>query len=158
MPNLYQYIDLSYLEDITDGDVGLIKELIAIFIEQIPEFNLGFSDGMQNKDWVKIAAVAHKAKSSVISMGMNDLGSYDLKNLELVAKQIRVQELQALKVRSEKEEKELVSFKNNLEGYPQDKIDWVNDNANVETVEELVNRFNFLCDQAVNELQQVIAK
>ena len=77
---------------------------------------------------------------------------------ELVAKQIRVQELQALKVRSEKEEKELVSFKNNLEGYPQDKIDWVNDNANVETVEELVNRFNFLCDQAVNELQQVIAK
>jgi len=94
MPNQFNVINLTYLESISEGDNEIIKELINIFIDQMPEFFDGFEESFEQKDWMKIAALAHKAKSSVLSMGMDDLGNRDLKNLELICKQMVLNDLE----------------------------------------------------------------
>lgn len=154
MSNSYQHIDLSYLESITDGSLDIIKELIAIFVEQVPEFTEDFADGMANKDWKKIAAAAHKAKSSVVSMGINNLGNIDLKNLELLTKQLYVDEL----VAKGESSSELEQLQKVLASYPEDKKQWIAENKNEETVIKLIDKFDVVCKEAVEELNQVLDK
>lgn len=152
MPNPYSHIDLGYLESITDGSQELIKELIVIFIEQIPEFKDGLEEGLSRKDWTMIASVAHKAKSSVISMGMQDLGNNDLKNLELIAKSLRVEELIDKNDNSE----ELQQLQRTIDGYPEERKAWLNNNKSANSVRDIIQRFNQTCDDALHELQDVI--
>ncbi|MCG8579070.1 MAG: Hpt domain-containing protein [Bacteroidales bacterium] len=149
MPNPYSHIDLGYLESITDGSYDLIKELISIFIEQIPEFKEGFDEGLASKDWSQIAAVAHKAKSSVMSMGMEDLGNKDLKNLELIAKLLKMEGL-------EEDSDEAIQIKKSIDSYPEDRKQWLMANKNESSVKELINHFNKTCEAALIELQEVI--
>ncbi len=156
MPNQYKYIDLSYLESISEGNSDIINELITIFIEQVPEFTEGFAEGLTHKDWSKIAAVAHKAKSSVMSMGINNLGSNDLKNLELLAKQLRVDELVTLNDTSVKSVEELEKLRKNLESYPIDRKNWILENKNELKIKELIDIFNITCTEAIKELNQVL--
>lgn len=152
----YKIINLSYLDGVADGDIDVIKELVQIFMDQLPEFTVGFNESIKSNDWINIAAIAHKAKSSVVSMGMDELGNNDLKNLELVAKQSRISELEKLVVKSECEEDELVTLKRNLEDYPAKRIDWVKDNSDFETIQRLINKFNAVCSEALNELNDVL--
>ncbi len=152
MEGEHKYINLSYLEGIAEGDKSIIKELIEIFIEQIPEFSDGFEESMLNNDWVKVAAIAHKAKSSVMSMGMEELGIVDLKNMELLAKQLRIIELSDKKDKNQKQNEELEKLTENLESYPKDRIGWIEENANSETLQNLINKFNSCCESAVEEL------
>ena len=152
MNDSYKYINLSYLNSITDNDIDLIKELITIFIDQVPEFKDGLSDGYKNKDWKKIAAVAHKAKSSVISMGMNDLGNKDLKNLELIAKLNMISELEKNSPGDEK----LVQLQKTLDSYSEERRNWLNENNNDETVNSIINHFNSTCEAAIIELNSIL--
>lgn len=158
MSNSFQEIDLTYLESIADGDVEIIKELITIFLEQVPEFTDGLDSYLSKKDWKGIAALAHKAKSSVISMGMNTLGNTDLKNLELVAKQFRINELKQIKNPDSREQEELSQLTRGLESYPKQRQDWVKENANEETVVSIINRFNKTCQTACKELKTVLER
>ncbi|MBS2211024.1 Hpt domain-containing protein [Carboxylicivirga mesophila] len=152
MPNPYTHINLNYLESITDGSQELIKELVSIFIEQIPEFRDGFDEGLAQKDWSKIAAVAHKAKSSVMSMGMDDLGNTDLKNLELLAKLLKIDEL----TQSEHNSDEVLQLQKSLESYSNDRKDWLNANKSESSIEAIITRFNQTCEAAITELQDVL--
>ncbi|WP_430809623.1 MULTISPECIES: Hpt domain-containing protein [unclassified Carboxylicivirga] len=152
MPNPYTHIDLSYLESITDGSRELIKELINIFIEQIPEFKEGFAEGLENKDWSQIAALAHKAKSSVMSMGMEELGNKDLKNLELLAKLMRIDTMNSKGLQND----ELVQLQKSIDSYPEERRIWLNDHKNEETVKSIIEHINQSCDAAVAELQKVL--
>ena len=156
MPNQYKYIDLSYLESISEGNSEIINELITIFIEQVPEFTEGFDEGLTQKDWSKIAAVAHKAKSSVMSMGINNLGNNDLKNLELLAKQFRIDELITLNDTSVKSVEELEKLRKNLDSYPKDRKKWILENKNELKIKELIDIFNITCIEAIKELNQVL--
>jgi len=63
----------------------LIKEMIDIFISQVPEFITEMKEHYEQGNYEMLGAVAHKAKSSVTVMGMDDLGK-NLKSLELLAK------------------------------------------------------------------------
>ncbi|TAJ13635.1 Hpt domain-containing protein [Marinilabiliaceae bacterium JC017] len=156
MPNHNNYINLSYLESITEGDQELIKELISIFIEQMPEFVEGFDNGYSKKDWLKIAAIAHKAKSSVISMGMEELGNNDLKNLELVSKSMRIDFLKSKAELSREQRDEIDKLLKSLEGYPKERLKWVKNNCNEESIRNLIDKFNFICKEAIKELQKVL--
>ncbi|MGQ1786611.1 MULTISPECIES: Hpt domain-containing protein [unclassified Saccharicrinis] len=153
----YKYIDLSYLEGIAEGDKEIIKELVEIFLDQMPEFTDGFAESMTDKDWVKVAAIAHKAKSSVMSMGMEELGSIDLKNMELLAKQLRINELSVKESITESQKEEIVNLKRNLESYPDSRVTWVVENADKETLESLIEKFTTVCNKAVDELNKVIS-
>ncbi|GAB4281773.1 MAG: hypothetical protein Kow0068_06280 [Marinilabiliales bacterium] len=74
-------IDLTYLEEMSEGDNQLIAEMIDIFIEQIPEFITQFYNALEKKDFKKISLIAHKAKSSASVMGLSRLVE-KLSNLE----------------------------------------------------------------------------
>lgn len=152
MPDNYKHIDLAYLNNITDGNKEIIEELITIFIEQIPEFTSDFNDGLAQKDWKKIAAAAHKAKSSVLSMGINDLGNIDLKNLELLTKQMLLDRLTA----SGEPSTEADQLEKTLNSYPKERRIWIDANKNEEAVKNLINRFNITVNEAVKELNQVL--
>jgi HPt (histidine-containing phosphotransfer) domain-containing protein len=63
----------------------IIKEMIAIFVEQTKEYIVEMQRLLDEKDYISLGKLAHKAKSSVAIMGMNDLAA-DLKTLELKSK------------------------------------------------------------------------
>ena len=77
--------DLSYLEAMTEGDNGLIKELIGIFSTQVGEYSAQMQKFHTENNWIELSKLAHKAKSTVAIMGMKELAE-KLKRLELLAK------------------------------------------------------------------------
>lgn len=156
MSNQYKTIDLSYLESIAEGDKSVMKDLISIFLEQIPEFVDGLEKGFAEKQWLDVAAVAHKAKSSVISMGMEDLGNRDLKNLELMAKEMYVRQIRDKKNPDPTEEREAEQLAKNLEGYDKERQVWIKENANPETMANIIENFKTVCRKAETELKSEI--
>jgi HPt (histidine-containing phosphotransfer) domain-containing protein len=67
------------------GNQSLILEMIDIFKNQVKEFSDGFETYYKRKEFEQLGKLAHKAKSSVSIMGLNELAS-ELKTLELLAK------------------------------------------------------------------------
>ena len=76
-----KYIDLNYLKEITGDDDEILKEFIIMFFDQLPEFKSGLHEHLNNKDYKKLGELAHKAKSSVMTFGMDKLG-WQLKELQ----------------------------------------------------------------------------
>ncbi len=67
-------IDLSYLKEMSGNNKDIMVEMVEIFIEQNPEFTEGIASHFKNRQWTELGAVAHKAKSSVRIMGMDEIG------------------------------------------------------------------------------------
>jgi len=78
-------IDLSYLREMSGGNQSLILEMIDIFKDQVKEFAEDLETHYENKDFEQLGKLAHKAKSSISIMGLNELAT-DLKTLELLVK------------------------------------------------------------------------
>ncbi len=68
------------------GNRELILEMIGIFKEQVVEFSQEMDKHLNDKEFELLGKLAHKAKSSVSIMGMQDLAK-DLKNLENLARE-----------------------------------------------------------------------
>jgi HPt (histidine-containing phosphotransfer) domain-containing protein len=77
-----RFTSLDYLKEITGGEPEIMKEFIQMFFDQLPEFRDGLTSNLANKKWKELGELAHKAKSSVMTFGMNELG-YRLKELQL---------------------------------------------------------------------------
>ncbi|MFT3739549.1 MAG: Hpt domain-containing protein [Breznakibacter sp.] len=152
----FKMIDLTYLNGIADGNQEIIKELILIFVDQLPEFTDGLTESFALSDWPRMAALAHKAKSSVVSMGMNEIGDNDLKNLELLAKNKRINVLKELLSLNEKEEKELDSLEKNLASYPVERQEWVINHDDDHTIKQIIDKFVDACETAKLELSRII--
>jgi len=82
----YKYINVEYLESVSGGDNNIITELVSLFREQTKEFHEDMKSLLATKDYHNLGLLAHKAKSSVAIMGMNDLALL-LKTFELQAKE-----------------------------------------------------------------------
>jgi HPt (histidine-containing phosphotransfer) domain-containing protein len=76
------FTNLNYLQTITEGDAESVRELIILFIEQVPEFIDNLKKCLAEGRYAELGNEAHKAKSSVMIMGMDDLG-HDLKTLQI---------------------------------------------------------------------------
>ena len=77
-----RYTNLDYLKEITGGEPEIMNEFIQMFFDQLPEFRDGLTNYLAEKKWKELGELAHKAKSSVMTFGMNDLG-HRLKELQL---------------------------------------------------------------------------
>lgn len=77
-----RYTNLDYLKEITGGEPEIMKEFIQMFLDQLPEFRMGMTSFLAEKKWKELGEIAHKAKSSVMTFGMNDLG-HRLKDLQI---------------------------------------------------------------------------
>jgi FOG: HPt domain len=75
--------DLTYLKSSADNNPELIKEMIAIFIEQVEGYIREIQKLLDDKNYIALGRLAHKAKSSIAIVGMNELAA-DLKKLEIL--------------------------------------------------------------------------
>lgn len=81
----YKYIKTDYLEMVASGDPELVKELINMFRDQVTEIYSEMRTLLSEKKYTELGLLAHKAKSSVAIMGMDDLAEI-LKEFELQTK------------------------------------------------------------------------
>ena len=74
--------NLNYLQTITEGDKDTMCEIIEKFFDQVPEFVGNLKGFLADGKYPELGKEAHKAKSSVMILGMEQLG-HDLKTLQL---------------------------------------------------------------------------
>ena len=79
-------VNIAYLESVAGGDNEIIREIVEIFKSQVPEFISEMKDLLDKKDYHELGLLAHKAKSSIAIMGMEDLAIM-LKDFELNARE-----------------------------------------------------------------------
>ena len=77
--------DLTYLRNMSAGNKELVIEMIDIFKEQVAEFCTGMDNYMKSNEYESLGRLAHKAKSSISIMGLNELAD-ELKKFETLAK------------------------------------------------------------------------
>ena len=78
--------DLTYLREMSAGNKELVLEMIDIFKTQVAEFKVEMKKFYDDREWVKLGKLAHKAKSSISIMGLKDL-AVELKWLETDSKE-----------------------------------------------------------------------
>jgi len=83
--------DLTYLKSITNNDPSIIREMIELFIAQVPEFSENLTKYLLTKNYIELGKEAHKAKSSLLVIGMEELGS-EMKTLQLLTLENKSQE------------------------------------------------------------------
>ncbi|WP_372754140.1 Hpt domain-containing protein [Labilibaculum sp.] len=138
--------DLSYLKEMSGNDNGIIVEMIDIFLEQIPEFENEISSHYKARDWQELGAIAHKAKSSVRTLGMETTGKC-LEQLEHFSKGNLKFELQTKK-------------ENGIEFSLKDEKNWLNvknestNDIKLAIIPKLVEQFLAHCPIAIKELKK----
>lgn len=77
--------DLSFLEEIADGNKEFLIESIEMFLVQTPEIFNALSKAIASKDWATTSALAHKVKSNLGFFGMDRIKSV-VQEIEISAK------------------------------------------------------------------------
>lgn len=80
----FEIIDTNYLNEISTNPV-FIKKMLALFRANVSEFEIEMNALLKDKEFEKLGELAHKAKSSVIILGMKKEAD-ELKQLELDTK------------------------------------------------------------------------
>jgi HPt (histidine-containing phosphotransfer) domain-containing protein len=92
MKNRFETVNLSYLNEISGGDTSFQKELIGIFLNQIPEFMLNMNQFLEKNEIENLAKEAHTAKSSVLIFMMDEAGK-TLKQVQLLAENHQTEQI-----------------------------------------------------------------
>lgn len=78
----YQYINLHYMKDVSNGNVEYEKTVTEQFIEAIPNDLLAIENAWQNNDINLLKQLAHNMKTTVSVMGLNEVLQSCLDGLE----------------------------------------------------------------------------
>ena len=65
----YQYLDLSYLNLMTDGDDDMKKVMIDMLFEELPQELDKMQQLCAANNWAELKAVSHKMKSTLTFIG-----------------------------------------------------------------------------------------
>ncbi len=141
-------IDLSYLKEMSGDNKDIMIEMVEIFIEQNPEFTEGISSHFENRQWTELGAVAHKAKSSVRIMGMDEIGDC-LEKIEHYSKGNQKVELQQKIEDLHKLNDDDLRIWNNVRNEEVNDID-------LKFIPQLVSRFLNQSPIAITELRKAI--
>lgn len=141
-------VDLSYIRSVAADDDELVGQFIEIFVSQVPQFSQDIHAAREAENWRELAAVAHKAKSSIASMGLNEL-ALNMKRLEMLAKTIYVEN-------TTDDDSMFHSIKAQIASMPDELSEWISQNKNVNAIDELIKFYNLRVDYAVGELNNLI--
>lgn len=83
---LHRY-DLSYLQEVSKGNVKFMLDMISIFLNKTPETLAILEKEIENNNWELVGFYAHKLKATYAYMGMNDIKAI-LINIEKSAKSL----------------------------------------------------------------------
>jgi HPt (histidine-containing phosphotransfer) domain-containing protein len=75
MDNITQFEkpNLSYLMQLMDNNAEIVLEVLAIFKTEVPKDMANLELHLKNKEWEMLGKTAHKLKSSVGNLGLNQL-------------------------------------------------------------------------------------
>lgn len=79
--NAYQFINLDYLELMSDGDDSMKKVLLEMLIEELPDEIVKMRSLEQVANWSELSSVSHKMKSTLSYVG-NDTMTMANKTIE----------------------------------------------------------------------------
>lgn len=65
------YYNLSKVYAISDNDVEFAKQIVTLFIEEVPVEMKNIKNGLKEKDHLKVYHAAHKIKPTLDLMGMD---------------------------------------------------------------------------------------
>ncbi len=137
--------DLTYIRKVSDGNEELVRELIDIFVSQVPEFYKQMQESLATKSWDTLGAVAHKARSSTASMGMQET-AHALERLEMLGKALYVDE------HSDDHDSQTDNFRRQVTTLPDDLAAWLSQNKNERAANELINFYKLHSEIAIAEL------
>jgi len=98
----FHKISITELESISSGDKEFMKELIQIFLDQVPEYTFNMKKFFAEGNLKSLSKEAHTAKSSVLIFGMTRTGT-SLKVIQLRAEENNREQLQLLITKVEEE-------------------------------------------------------
>jgi HPt (histidine-containing phosphotransfer) domain-containing protein len=75
------YTNLKYLKTMTGGNKEIIRQMIDLFSLQVPDFISNMNKYYDSQQYIALGKEAHKAKSSLQIMGMNEL-EIEMKNFQ----------------------------------------------------------------------------
>lgn len=87
MDNIYQYVDITFLQNLTGGSAGTTIEIISLFKSEVPKYLADLRKSIEENNLDNVAYTAHKAKSSFALMGIGDVVTA-LKDMEISAKSL----------------------------------------------------------------------
>lgn len=64
-------LDLSYLEEIANGNTEFIVEMIDLFLQQAPEILGQIHEKISKKEWNAAGSLAHKLKPTFAMIGIH---------------------------------------------------------------------------------------
>ncbi|HRG57657.1 MAG TPA: Hpt domain-containing protein [Bacteroidia bacterium] len=65
--------DLSYLMQLMDNNSEIVLEVLSIFKSEVPKDMHNLNTHLNNNEWEMLGKTAHKLKSSVGNLGLNQL-------------------------------------------------------------------------------------
>lgn len=66
-------VDLTFLNEISDGDQEFITDVLQTFLEEMPKDMTQLRSAITTENIVEIGKVAHKTKSTLQTLGLHDL-------------------------------------------------------------------------------------
>ncbi len=83
--NCYKYINLEYMEMMSDGDDSMKKIMIEMLLDELPQEIQKLESVCQAANWTETSAVSHKLKSTLAFVGNDEMSDAN-KDIELFAK------------------------------------------------------------------------
>jgi HPt (histidine-containing phosphotransfer) domain-containing protein len=71
--NQEQLFDLSYLNQVFQGNKDLVDNIINLFLQQVPEYIQEMVNCVERNDLLSLHPLAHKAKSSIAMLGLKNM-------------------------------------------------------------------------------------
>ncbi len=94
-------IRLGYLKGVASGNKKFLKEIMSLFISQIPEELVILEKALSEKDWATLADTAHRMKLGINVMGMKESEKMIL-YIEAEAREKSIPDETSIRVRMEK--------------------------------------------------------
>jgi len=66
-------VDLTFLNEISDGDQDFITDVLNTFLVEMPKDMAHLKSAVDQQNTLEISRVAHKTKSTLQTLGLNDL-------------------------------------------------------------------------------------
>ncbi|MFT5166104.1 MAG: HPt (histidine-containing phosphotransfer) domain-containing protein [Saprospiraceae bacterium] len=83
--NCNKYINLEYMEMMSDGDEAMKKIMLEMLLEELPQEINKMVAICQEAKWSELSAVSHKLKSTLAFVGNDEMTAAN-KNIETFAK------------------------------------------------------------------------
>jgi len=69
----YQYINLEYMEMMSDGDDSMKKIMLEMLITELPEELQKMTNCIASSNWEEMCSVSHKMKSTLAFVGNDSM-------------------------------------------------------------------------------------